>query len=136
MTTEVTPLSTQKYVPDLRAYCSENFLIISTDLSDGSTERTNNRLLNLCNNYPYNWRGEKQECCNKIKNIRCNLNNQNIQKNKNSAKQKKLKSPCTGCKTQVILSELTSIKLICNMLVKISCVYFSVLYDTFIAETE
>jgi len=40
MTTAVTPLSAQKYVPDLRAYCSENFLIISTDLSEGSTERT------------------------------------------------------------------------------------------------
>ena len=40
ITTEVTPLSTQKYVPDLRAYCSENFLIISTDLSDGSTGKT------------------------------------------------------------------------------------------------
>lgn len=40
ITTEVTPLSTQKNVSDFRAYCSENFLIISTDLSDGSTERT------------------------------------------------------------------------------------------------
>lgn len=39
ITTEVTLLSTQKYVPDLRAYCSENFLIISTDLSDGSAEK-------------------------------------------------------------------------------------------------
>lgn len=39
MTTEVTPLSTQKYVPERRAYCSENFLIISTDLSVGSAEK-------------------------------------------------------------------------------------------------
>lgn len=39
ITTEVTPLSTQKYVSDLRAYCSENFLIISIDFSDGSTAK-------------------------------------------------------------------------------------------------
>lgn len=45
ITTAVTPLSTQKYVPDLRAYCSENFLIISTDLSDGSAERTSTLFL-------------------------------------------------------------------------------------------
>ncbi|KAK2365700.1 ferredoxin-thioredoxin reductase catalytic chain, chloroplastic [Trifolium repens] len=45
ITTAVTPLSEQKYVPDLRAYCSENFLIISMDLSDGSTERTSTLFL-------------------------------------------------------------------------------------------
>lgn len=49
ITTAVTPLSTQKYVPDLRAYCSENFLIISTDLSDGSPEVTKK----LHSNYLY-----------------------------------------------------------------------------------
>lgn len=49
MTTEVTPLSTQKYVPDLRAYCSENFLIISTDLSVGSTEGMKNKSSNQWN---------------------------------------------------------------------------------------
>ena len=49
ITTEVTPLSTQKYVPDLRAYCSENFLIISTDLSEGSAERTRKILILNCN---------------------------------------------------------------------------------------
>jgi hypothetical protein len=33
MTTAVTDLSEQKKVLERRAYCSENFLIISTDLS-------------------------------------------------------------------------------------------------------
>lgn len=37
ITTDVTPLLTQKYVPDLQAYCFENFLIISRDLLEGST---------------------------------------------------------------------------------------------------
>ena len=36
ITTDVTALSTQKYVPDRRAYCSENLRINSTDLSEGS----------------------------------------------------------------------------------------------------
>lgn len=47
MTTEVTPLSMQKYVSDLRAYCSENFLMISTDFSDGSTTYANNTPMKL-----------------------------------------------------------------------------------------
>lgn len=43
ITTDVTLLSTQKNVSDLRAYCSENLRIISTDLSDGSAEKKNHR---------------------------------------------------------------------------------------------
>ena len=39
ITTYVMLLSTQKNVSDLRAYCSENLRIISTDLSDGSAEK-------------------------------------------------------------------------------------------------
>lgn len=56
ITTEVTPLSTQKYVPDLRAYCSENFLIISTDLSEGSAETRKILPLNCNFNKPSNWK--------------------------------------------------------------------------------
>lgn len=37
MTTEVTPLSAQKNVPVLRAYCSENLRIKSMDFSLGSS---------------------------------------------------------------------------------------------------
>lgn len=51
ITTEVTLLSTQKKVSDLLAYCSENFLIISTDFSDGSTKnsitKNTNKNLNI-----------------------------------------------------------------------------------------
>lgn len=37
ITTDVTLLSTQKNVSERRAYCSENFRIVSTLLSAGST---------------------------------------------------------------------------------------------------
>jgi len=47
ITTDVTALSTQKYVPESRAYCSENFRIISTDLSEGSTALQQLELRNI-----------------------------------------------------------------------------------------